>query len=244
MILVGVGGISPRGTKEKKMNKFFGLLGLLFVALLFTAPRTSLAATPGAYIAQGINSFKYTGFKPSGTERQILDSPGITGSYSVNDSSTEPEISAGYCFNEYFCGDLSYTKINMSTSTKVTNINAGTINVNGTVYNLGNYNTRISFVRELSATAKRLSVSGEYPLAYGIGVLGRVGIYFWEAHIQNKLAFDSSGIYLGYDEYDKGEAPMASVGLSYRFTKKITGSIEFLRINDMTATSARINFTM
>ncbi len=243
----------------------------LVLVVAMVAPYHGYAATEGVYVTAGVSTFKYSGLKPSKPERDLLGSSGVTANYSADGKSTNNELGVGYCINKYFCADVSYTRgVKMKTRTQVTSINGGPIIiggntiilnsasyvVNGTTYsypggsyavpvttvNPGNYATNIRLDRDGEASALRLAISGEYPLTERIGVIGRIGVYRWKATVVDKISVDNSGLYLAYNEYDKGTAPMASVGVNYKFTDKADVGVDYFHIKRVTMTTVNIRY--
>lgn len=228
--------------------KFIVSCLLLIVGMV--VPYHSYAATEGVYVTAGISSFKLDNLTPSYLERNVLNIPNTIARFTSENKSTNNELGVGYCMNKYFCAEMSYTHgITIKTSTKVTSLNNNpidfsgtTINLNGTSYVvpsgvLGNQNTTISLDRDGEASALRYSLSGEYPLSERISILGRIGVYHWRATIVDKISVDNSGVYLSFNEYQKGKDPMASIGVNLKLTEKADVGIEYLHIKKITMTS-------
>lgn len=247
------------------------------------APLCSFAAEEGFHLIAGVNSLTYSGLKPSGFERRIQQTPGVESNYTTENSSASPDIGVGYCINQYFCADLSYTRgVKLRTTTHISSIkstgpitiNWGTIDLTGlpssiisainsygydggsytvpsTTINPVNYATNINLTREGEASAIRASISGEYPLGgltswlNRVAVIGRVGFYSWRASVVGKVSVDNSGIYLAYNEHDKGTDPFASAGAVLNLIpKKIDLDLEYFHIKNLTMVSMNVRYKL
>lgn len=229
------------------MKKCFGLL-LFAVAGLF--PVLSFAdesaCDSGLYLVTEVGTLRFAGLvPPSGTEAEILSTPGVTGSYEVKDKGSYGALGLGWRMNQYFSIDVTYLRgVKLSTTTSVSSVNIGTINVGGQTLNVGNLPANIVFSREAEASAFKVGLNGQYPIASWVEITGSVEVYQWKATVINKVTVDSSGFYLGYNESDSGTAPAAAFGFVFRPANGVNVALQYRHMNKVTMPSLTLRYDL
>jgi hypothetical protein len=230
--------------KGVNMNKVIGILVCVFASLF--SVQSFADSSSGPYLVTEFGTLRYAGLvPPSGTEAEILNTPGVSGSYEVKDKGSYGAIGLGWHFNKYFSVDVAWLRgVKMSTTTKVSGANIGTINVGGQSFMVGNVPTNITLNREAEASAFKVGINGEYPVNTWLGVTASAEVYQWKASVVNKLTVDASGFYVGYNESDSGTSPAVGLGFVIKPMKGVDIALQYRHINKVTMPSLTLRYSL
>lgn len=226
------------------MKNVIGALAIVLVGLFST--QCFADTTSGPYLVTEFGTLRYAGLvPPSGTEAEILNTPGVSGSYEVKDKGSYGAIGLGWRVNQYFSMDVAWLRgVKMSTTTKVSGANIGTVTVGGHVFAVGNVPTDITLRREADASAFRVGLNGEYPITSWLGVTATAELYQWQANVVNKLTVDASGFYVGYNESSRGTSPALGFGFVFKPAKGIDIALQYRHMNKVTMPSLTMRYPL
>lgn len=204
----------------------------LVAVVLFLVPLCGHAESndngKGFYGSVGVGMFEYKGIKPLRQEEELAALSGVESSSSIKDRSSFKFLGLGYCFNQYFCGEGSYTW----GITAETNFIASHTDVPFT----------ISARREASLTAYQLSVLGKLPITKNVDIFARVGMYKYKIEATGKLTFSPGFTLLLQDETMTDTTPTASLGVDWKPFEKVGFRVEGTKIGKITMGSVGLTY--
>lgn len=161
------------------------------------------------------------GIKPSKLEREIMSTPGVASSTSIENKSTYKSIALGHCFNDHVCLEGAYIwDAVFSTNLAISNINVGTIIIQGIPVNVGNLPADINLHREGSVSAVQISVLGKIAVSDRVDIFCRAGFYEYRVKITAKILLPQN-LFLAKETEEIGTVPMASFGFDAKPFKKV-----------------------
>lgn len=210
------------------MKKYAMFLVALFMAVpLFTYAQDETPAN-GWYVGGGLGTLSIKGLKKSGFEQDLVDTPGVVSSGEIKDTSTTQSLLVGYSFNRYISVEAGYLQANgVSTETRISGYDAGTVTINNTVVNLGTISPNIVMRRQARLSVTQLSLIGKLPVTEKFDVFAKAGIDKYKLDVKSTIDL-TNGVYIGLDDSQKGSVLVGSLGADYRFTKHFAGRLEYM----------------
>lgn len=166
-----------------------------------------------AYLGAGIGQSKAQD-PGSCSDLALIFDPGYT--CSIDDTDTSFNLFAGYQFMPYVSGELGY-------------IDLGKFNIAAAGTSLG---TPLEVSGDIKAKGWTLSVVGTYPIQPNFLLLGRLGIFRWDADLG--VSVYSGGVFIGSaSESASGTDPLYGVGVQWNVNKQFGVRGEWTRYSNV-----------